>query len=51
MDPAKTSAVQDWPVPCCRRDERSFMGFRKFEADFSEITAPLHALTKNLRFQ
>ena len=24
-DPAKISAVQDWPVPCCVRDERSFM--------------------------
>ena len=55
-DPAKISAVQDWPVPCCIRDVRSFMGlcgyYRKFVADFSEIAAPLHALTKkNRRFQ
>ena len=55
-DPPKISAVQDWPVPCCVRDVRSFMGlcgyYRKFVADFSEIAAPLHALTKkNRRFQ
>ena len=55
-DPAKISAIQDWPVPCCLRYVRSFMGlcgyYRKFVADFSEIAAPLHALTKkNRRFQ
>ena len=52
-DPAKISAVHDWPVPCCIRDVMGLCGYyRKIVADISEIAAQLHALTKkNRRFQ
>ena len=55
MDPGKIGAIREWPMPRCLREARSFLGlcsyYRKFVPDFSEIAAPLHALTrKNVRY-
>jgi RNase H-like domain found in reverse transcriptase/Reverse transcriptase (RNA-dependent DNA polymerase)/Integrase core domain/Integrase zinc binding domain/Zinc knuckle len=55
-DPDKISAVQDWPVPTSVTEVRSFLGlcgyYRRFVSHFSEIAAPLHALTgKHVTFQ
>ena len=48
-DPAKISCVRDWPVPDSRESLRRFLGFvsyyRKFISNFSQIAAPLFALT------
>ncbi|KAK7883026.1 hypothetical protein WMY93_029200 [Mugilogobius chulae] len=56
MDPAKISAVRDWPTPTTRKQVQRFLGFanfyRKFIRNFSGIAAPLHALTSaKVRFQ
>jgi len=49
-DPDKISAIRDWPTPTNLRQSRAFIGlcqyYRKFVPGFSEIAAPLHALTK-----
>ena len=49
-DPQKIAAIRDWPVPSNLRQCRAFVGicqyYRKFVPNFSEIAAPLHALTK-----
>ena len=49
-DPSKTEAVAEWPVPSNVRELRSFLGFctyyRRFVRNFSDIAAPLNALTK-----
>jgi len=49
-DPSKIEAIQDWPVPTNLRQSRAFVGlcqyYRRFVPNFSEIAAPLHALTK-----
>ena len=49
MDPAKVSAVADWPTPDSRKKVQQFLGFanfyRRFVRGFSAIAAPLHALT------
>ena len=55
-DPAKISAVIDWPRPTNIKEIRSFCGFcqyyRKHIENFSEIAAPLHALTrKRVKFE
>uniref|UniRef100_A0A673BEJ7 Gypsy retrotransposon integrase-like protein 1 n=1 Tax=Sphaeramia orbicularis TaxID=375764 RepID=A0A673BEJ7_9TELE len=49
MDPDKISAVRDWPTPASRKEVQRFLGFanfyRKFIRGFSNVAAPLHALT------
>jgi len=50
MDPVKVQGVTDWPQPTKVKDVQSFIGFmnfyRRFIRNFSEITCPLHALTR-----
>ena len=55
-DPEKVKAIRDWPTPQNLRQSRAFVGlcqyYRRFVPNFSEVSAPLHALTKkNVRFQ
>ncbi|KAG1943781.1 retrotransposable element [Pimephales promelas] len=49
MDPAKVQAVVDWPVPKSRVELQRFLGFanfyRRFIRNFSQVAAPLTALT------
>ena len=49
-DPEKISAITNWPTPQNLRQCRAFVGlcqyYRKFVPNFSNIAAPLHALTK-----
>uniref|UniRef100_A0AAQ4QDM9 Gypsy retrotransposon integrase-like protein 1 n=1 Tax=Gasterosteus aculeatus aculeatus TaxID=481459 RepID=A0AAQ4QDM9_GASAC len=49
MDPAKVSAVAEWPQPGTRKQLQRFLGFanfyRRFIRNYSSIAAPLHALT------
>lgn len=54
-DPAKTSAVANWPTPTTIRQIRRFLGmaswYRRFVENFSTIAAPLTRLTrKNVRW-
>ncbi|ROT65393.1 hypothetical protein C7M84_016626 [Penaeus vannamei] len=55
-DPQKVAAVQDWPVPTCVADVKSFVGlctyYRRFVKQFAQIAYPLHQLTrKGARFE
>jgi len=49
-DPEKIRGVRDWPVHVNLKRSRSFVGlcqyYRRFVPTFSDIAAPLHALTK-----
>ncbi|ROT61136.1 hypothetical protein C7M84_021124 [Penaeus vannamei] len=54
--PQKVAAVQDWPVPTCVADVKSFVGlctyYRRFVKNFAQIASPLHQLTrKGARFE
>ena len=48
-DPAKVSAVAEWPTPDSRKKVQQFLGFanfyRQFIRRFSTTAAPLNALT------
>jgi transposase InsO family protein len=50
INPAKITAITDWPIPQKLRDVESFLGtmnfWRKFIKDFSTIARPLHELKK-----
>jgi transposase InsO family protein len=55
-DPAKIIQVREWPTPRDVTEVRSFVGlcsyYRRFIQSFSQIAAPLHALTgKHAKFQ
>lgn len=53
MDPAKVEGLAKWPTPTTVKQVRSFLGFgnfyRKFIRHYSDIAAPLNALTKKDR--
>jgi hypothetical protein len=50
VDPEKVAAIREWEAPTTVRGVRQFVGFanfyREFIEDFSQIAAPLTALTK-----
>src|SRR5258705_10435285 len=50
IDPVKVQGVTDWPQPAKVKDIQSFIGFmnfyQRFIQNFSEITHPLHMLTR-----
>ena len=50
MDPVKVTGIVDWPAPTTLKNVRSFLGFCnyycKFIPGYSQITRPLHDLTK-----
>ena len=50
IDPSKIQTIMNWPRPSNLTEVRSFVGacqyLRKFIPHFSNIAAPLHALTK-----
>ena len=52
MDPAKVSAILEWPVPKSVKDVQSFLGFanfyRKFILHYSSLTTPLTTLTRKV---
>ncbi|KAJ8396649.1 hypothetical protein AAFF_G00014870 [Aldrovandia affinis] len=52
-DPAKITAVHDWPLPTNFSDLRSFLGlalyYRRYVQDFATIASPLHRLTDRSR--
>lgn len=50
VDPRKTVAVINWPIPSNLGELRSFLGlatyFRKFLRGFARLAMPLHRLTR-----
>jgi transposase InsO family protein len=50
VDPKKVEAIQNWQQPTTVKGVQSFLGFgnfyRRFIADYSRITKPLHLLTR-----
>lgn len=53
VDPDKIRVIQEWPIPTCITDVRSFVGllqfFRRFIQNFSALASPLTSLTKKGR--
>ena len=53
MDPVKIKGLRDWPIPTKVKEVRSFLGFgnfyRRFIKGYSQLAAPLNALTKKFR--
>jgi hypothetical protein len=51
MDPIKVKGITDWPTPTNLKELHSFLGFgnyyKDFIADYSQLTRPLHDLTKH----
>ena len=49
MDPTKTLAVTDWPIPTNRKELQLCLGFvnfyRRFIKNYSMVVSPLIALT------
>jgi len=49
IEPSKVELIVNWPKPNTAIEVRSFLGaaqyWRKFIANFSLISSPLHALT------
>ena len=49
IDPYKVEAIVNWPTPKTVTEVRTFLGvaqyWRKFIANFSAITTPMHAVT------
>ena len=54
INPHKTSAIESWETPSCKRDVQSFLGlvnyYRRFVRNCSAIAKPLTELTKNTPF-
>ena len=55
VDPAKTTAIRDWPTPQTIFNIRSFHGlaqfYRRFVRDFSSIASPLTDLFRQTQFE
>ena len=49
MDPTKTRAVAEWPIPSTRKELQRFLGFanfyRRFIHNYSSVAPPLTTLT------
>src|SRR5271170_6758427 len=54
MDPVKIEGISTWPIPKCKRDVQSFLGFcnfyRRFICRYANIAKPLNYLTGNVDF-
>ena len=52
MDPAKVTAILDWPVPTSIKKVQSYLRFanfyKKFIHNYSYLASPLTTLTRNL---
>ena len=49
-DPSKINAVEEFPIPRCSKDVRSFLGlanyYRRFIKNFAAIASPFNKLTR-----
>ena len=54
VDPKKIEAVISWPVPTCRRDVESLLGFVNYHQNhikgYAELVAPLYEITGKKEF-